>query len=60
MIFYALADSRLTDSGLGEVVEFFASREEAEKALRDVLTDEPDWKGVVGVAEIDLGSVSLN
>lgn len=31
-----------------------------ERALRDVLTDEPDWKGVVGVAEIDLGSASPN
>jgi hypothetical protein len=60
VVFYALTDSRLTDTDLGEVVEFFASREEAEKALRDVLTDEPDWKGIVGVAEIDFGSVSLN
>jgi hypothetical protein len=51
---------RLADSELGEVFEFFASREEAEEALRDVLTDEPDWKGIIGVAEIDLGSASPN
>jgi hypothetical protein len=60
VIFYALTDSRLTDTDLGEVVEIFASREEAEKAPRDVLADEPEWKGIIGVAEIDLGSASLN
>jgi hypothetical protein len=58
--FYALTDSRLTNSGLGEVIDFFASREAAEAALLEVLTDEPEWQGIVGVAEIDLGSVSPN
>jgi hypothetical protein len=58
MIFYGLADERLND--FGEVVEFFGSREEAEAALRDVLRDEPDWKPIIGVAEIDLGPVSPN
>ena len=60
MPFYALTDSRLTDSGLGEVIEFYSSREEAEKALRDVLMDEPEWHGIIGVAEIDLGFTSPN
>jgi ABC-type sugar transport system substrate-binding protein len=60
MTFYALTDSRLTDTELGEVVEFYASREQAEAALSDVLTNEPEWKGIVGIAEIDLGSASLN
>jgi hypothetical protein len=42
------------------VIEFYASREEADNALRDVRTDEPEWKGVVAVTEIDLGSASPN
>jgi hypothetical protein len=60
LVFYALTDSRLTDTELGEVVEFFASREEAEKALRDVLADEPDWDRQISVVEIDLGKASEN
>jgi hypothetical protein len=60
LVFYALTDSRLIDTELGEVIEFFASREEAEEALRDVLVDEPEWRGIVDIAEIDLGSASPN
>jgi hypothetical protein len=56
--FYGLADYRLND--FGEVVEFYASREQAEEALRDVLRDEPDWKRFIRVAEVDLGSLSPN
>ena len=58
MTFYGLADYRLND--FGEVVEFYASREQAEEALRDVLRDEPDWKRFIRVAEVDLGSLSPN
>lgn len=55
MVFYALTDSRLIDSKLGEVVEFFGSREEAEKALRDVLTDECRDRPRLRVAELVRG-----
>jgi hypothetical protein len=60
VLLYALADSRLAGTELGEVVEFYLSREEAEAALHDVLADEPGWQGVIGVAEIDLGLASAN
>jgi hypothetical protein len=53
MVFYALTDSRLADTELGEVFDFYVSREEAEEALRDVLTDEPEWRCVVGITEVD-------
>jgi hypothetical protein len=33
------------------VIEFYASREEAEKALRDVLVDEPGWDRQISVVE---------
>jgi hypothetical protein len=42
--FYGLADYSLQ-----EVVEFYATREEAEKTLRDVLQDEPQWREILGL-----------
>jgi hypothetical protein len=53
MIFYALTDARLAGNELGQVVEFFVSREEAEAALRDVLADEPTWLEEIGVSSIE-------
>jgi hypothetical protein len=60
MNFYALTDARLANREFGQVIEFFVSREKAEEALRDVLADEPGWRGIVGIAEVDLGSASPN
>jgi hypothetical protein len=53
--FYGLADYRMTGSELGEVIEFYPSREEAEQALQDVLNDEPDLQGQLGVIPVELG-----
>jgi type I restriction enzyme, R subunit len=50
--FFGLADYRLAE--LGEIIEFYSSREEAEEALRDVLADEPEWEGVLGVEAVEL------
>ena len=50
MTFYGLADYSIR-----EVIEFYASREVAERTLRDVLRDEPDWKGVVGIVRVEFG-----
>jgi hypothetical protein len=54
MIFYGLTDSRLAGSELGEVIEFFPSREQAEDALRQIVDDEPYFEGVLDVVEVDL------
>jgi hypothetical protein len=54
VIFYGLADRRLSDSELGEVIEFYSSQQEAEQALRDVLDDEPEWQGELGVVAVEL------
>ena len=51
MVLYGLADHRLND--FGQVVEFYASREEADAALRHVLTDEPEWCGELSVVAVD-------
>jgi hypothetical protein len=49
--FYGLADYRLND--FGEVIEFYGSQAEADAALRDVLTDEPEWEGELGVIAVE-------
>jgi hypothetical protein len=48
---YGLADSRLAGSELGEVIELFVRRE---RALADVLADEPTWRGQLSVVTIEL------
>jgi hypothetical protein len=52
---YGLTDYRLAGSELGEVIEFYSSREEADEALREVLADEPEWEGELGIEVVELG-----
>jgi hypothetical protein len=47
------ADSRLAGSQLGEVIELFVRRED-ERALADVLADEPTWNGQLSVVSVEL------
>jgi hypothetical protein len=51
VILHALVDHSLAEH---QVVETCATREEAERALRDVLTDEPDWAEHFEVVELEL------
>lgn len=51
MVFYGLVDLRLL-----EIVEFYGTREEAERAVRDVLADEPRWSDYIGLARVDFGA----
>jgi hypothetical protein len=53
--FYGIADSRLVGSELGEVIELYVRREDAEQALEDVLTDEPSWASELRVIPVELG-----
>jgi hypothetical protein len=39
---------------LGEVVELFSGRGDAEQTLRDVLRDEPTWSRLLRVEPVDL------
>jgi hypothetical protein len=59
MIFYGLADYRLSGTELGEVIEIYVSRAEADQALRDVLADEPEWECELGVVAVELGEACL-
>ena len=42
----------ITDHFVGEVVAFYATREHAERALKSVLRDEPDWRGMLEVVPV--------
>jgi len=43
------------DLELGETVEFFTSREGAERELALMLRDKPDWVGRLEVVAVDFG-----
>jgi hypothetical protein len=45
----------LPEAGLAKSSSFYSSREEADEALRDVLTDEPEWEDELGIVAIELG-----
>jgi len=42
----------LADHFVGEVIELYPSREQAERALDKVLRDEPEWEGMMEVVPI--------
>lgn len=44
----------LTDRFVDEVIEFYASREQAERALQAVLNDEPEWAGMIEVIPLPM------
>ncbi len=48
MVYYGVLDRRL-----GEVVEFFTSREGAETFIAECLADEPDWRDLLAVHVVE-------
>ena len=44
----------LADRFVDELIETYRSREQAERALEAVLTDEPDWEGMMEVVAVPL------
>ena len=48
------------DRSIKQVVDFFASREEAEQTLQVILGDEPGWVSILEVVPLDLGEAALN
>ena len=51
MIFYGLADY-----AVDEIIEFYATKEDAQVALRQVLEDEPQWKPILGIETVNFGA----
>ena len=48
--FYGLADLELN-----EIVDWFQTVDDAHRAARGVVRDEPDWAGVIAVARVEFG-----
>ena len=44
----------LVDRLVDEVIELYCSREQAERALRAVLDDEPEWEGTMQIVPLPL------
>ena len=42
----------LADYFVDEVIETYCSREQAERALDNVLNDEPEWEGMIEVVPV--------
>jgi hypothetical protein len=55
MRFFALVDLSLV-----EAIELYVWREDAERTLAELLRDEPEWRSLFRIEEIDLGELSRN
>ena len=54
MIFYGLADCFVN-----EVIDFYASRQEAEATLAQVIADQPEFERTLAVVSVDFGSTPI-
>ena len=50
----------IRDRSTERVVEFFASRHEAEETLEEILGDEPGWTSILEVVPLELGDAAPN
>jgi hypothetical protein len=48
----------LVEAGHPEAIDVFIRPEDAQRALQDCLRDEPDWRGLLRVEEIDFSATS--
>jgi hypothetical protein len=57
--FFALVD--LSVAELIELsVDLFVRREDAERTLAELLRDEPDWRGLFRIEELEFGELNSN
>jgi len=49
VLLYAL----ISDEIGGKVVDYYATREEAEAELRDAISDEPEWEGLLRIEAVE-------
>lgn len=53
----------LVEAGDREAIDMFVRREDAKDALADCLADEPEWRGLLRIKELEVGratETSLN
>jgi len=48
----------LVEAGDPEAIDVFLRPEDAQRALQDCLRDEPDWRGLLRLEEIELSATS--
>jgi hypothetical protein len=51
---HAVAAWALVETGDREAIDVFLTREDAERALADCLRDEPGWRGLLWIEEVEL------
>jgi hypothetical protein len=54
-IAYTLARARVCARQTGRAVELFVRRTDAERMLAEAIADEPAWKNVLTIEEVELG-----
>ena len=50
----------LVEAGEPEAIDLYLGEQDAQHALDDCLRDEPQWRGLLRVEEIDLSDTSPN
>ena len=50
----------LVEAGDHEAIDIFLSNEDAQRALEDCLRDEPEWRGLLRVQEIEAPGAELS
>ena len=50
----------LVDLSLFEAIELYVRREDAERTLAELLSDEPEWHSLFRIEEIELSGLSWN
>jgi hypothetical protein len=50
----------LVDLSLLEAIDLYVRREDAERTLAELLRDEPDWRLLFRIEEVELGELSWN
>ena len=53
MLLYGVRDARLEGDVVGDIVELFTRREDAQQFLAECLADEPDWADVLSVEPVE-------
>jgi hypothetical protein len=51
MRFYALVEA-----GDPEAIDLYLREEDARRALKDCLSDEPEWRGLLSITEVELSA----
>jgi len=60
LLLYGIRSAFLNGDPLGDVVELFLRRDDAERFLAECLRDEPGWANVLSVEAVELAATSAS